>query len=56
MDLRNPVLRWGIGLMSGAIVAGIGYVFLDGDLQSIAYLVAIIDVLTTPFILKYAIR
>ena len=53
MDLRNPFFRWSIGLLSGGIVATVGHVFLDGNAQTIAYVIALIDGITTPYLLKH---
>ena len=54
MDFRNPFLRWGIGLLSGGIIAAIGFFFLEGDVQTIVYFIAFVDLVTTPYMLKYA--
>lgn len=54
MYLRNPVIRWGIGLASGSLIALIALAFLEGDLQLVALAIAVVDALTTPWILKQA--
>lgn len=50
----NPVLRYGIGLSGAVVVAAVGYLYLEGTTQLLAYLIAVLDLLVTPQILKRA--
>jgi hypothetical protein len=50
----NPVVRYGIGLSGALVVAAVGYLYLEGTTQLLAYLIAVLDLLVTPEILKRA--
>jgi hypothetical protein len=50
----NPVVRYGIGLSGALVVAAVGYLYLEGTTQLLAYLIAVLDLLVTPQILKRA--
>ena len=54
MDIRNPAVRWGLGLSVGLIIAAIDLLFLEGTVQLIALGIAVFDVAVTPQFLKYA--
>ncbi|MFC6765063.1 hypothetical protein [Natrinema soli] len=56
MDLRNPAVRWGIGLSSGAMVAAIGLLVLEGTTQLLVFGIAVFDTISTPLILKQAVE
>lgn len=56
MDLRSPAVRWSIGLYGGVAIAAISYYLLEGTAQQLGYLIAVIDFITTPLVLKYAIQ
>ena len=50
----NPVVRYGIGLSGALVVAAVGYLYLEGTTQLLAYVIAVLDLLVTPQILKRA--
>lgn len=50
----NPVLRYAIGLSGALVVAAVGYLYLDGTAQLLAYVIAVLDLLVTPQVLKRA--
>ena len=54
MVLHNPAIRWGMGISGGLVVAAVGFLFLSGTAQLVAYGVALLDILVTPQILKRA--
>ena len=54
--LRNPLVRWGIGLWGAAIVAGVAYFYLSGTVQLVAYGIAALDAIVTPLILKQSVK
>lgn len=56
MNLRNPGIRWAIGLFSGGMIAVIALALLEGQLQQIVLLIAVVDAVTTPWILKQAVQ
>ena len=52
MQLRNPFIRWGIGLAGGGAIAALALIALEGQLQRIVLLIAVVDAITTPWLLK----
>ncbi|QCS41716.1 hypothetical protein [Natrinema versiforme] len=52
MVLHNPAVRWGYALLSGITIAAVALFVLDGTAQLVALGIAVIDVVTTPLILK----
>ena len=56
MGLRDPTVRWGIGLMSGAMIAAIAVFLLEGTMQLLVLGIAVLDAVTTPWFLKNAVE
>ncbi|GAB3020509.1 hypothetical protein [Natronobiforma cellulositropha] len=56
MDFRNPAVRWGMGIASGAMIAAIAVFFLEGTMQLLVLGIAVVDALTTPWVLEQAIE
>jgi len=54
MDIRNPTVRWGIGLWGGLTIAAVAVLFFDGTAQLLLLGFAVADMAFTPLILKYA--
>jgi len=54
MVLHNPAVRWGIGISGGVMVGAVGFFFLTGVTQLVAYGIALLDMVLTPLILKQA--
>ncbi|MEF8973517.1 MAG: hypothetical protein V5A15_01395 [Haloarcula sp.] len=54
--LEIPLVRWGIGLMSGATTAAIGFLFFDGTEQLAVFVVAAVALIGEPLVLKQAIK
>ena len=54
MDLRNPAVRWGIGLSGGLTIAAIALLFFEGTAQLLLLGIAVADSAFTPLFLKYA--
>jgi len=54
MDLRNPAVRWGIGLTNGLMIAAIGYLFFEGTVQLLLLVVGVFEAAFLPLFLKYA--
>ncbi|ATW89408.1 hypothetical protein halTADL_2690 [Halohasta litchfieldiae] len=54
MVLRNPAVRWGIGISGGLMIAVISFLFLTGITQLVGYLIALFDAVITPLVLKQA--
>jgi hypothetical protein len=52
MDLQTPAVRWVIGLYSGLIVAAVSLLYLDGLTQLIGFLMALVNIVVTPLLLK----
>jgi hypothetical protein len=50
----SPAVRYGIGASGALVVAFVAYAFLDGTVQLVAYLIAALDLIVTPQILKRA--
>jgi len=51
---RVPAFRWGIAFVSSAIIVAIAFLFLDGTVRTVALVVAVVDLVTTPKILEMA--
>lgn len=56
MDLRDPTVRWGIGLASGAVIAAIALFLLEGTMQLLVFGIAVFDAVSTPQFLKHAVE
>ncbi|ELY76689.1 hypothetical protein [Natrinema pallidum] len=56
MDLRDPTVRWGIGLTTGVLVAAIALLFLEGTMQLLVLGIAVFDAISTPQFLKQAVE
>lgn len=56
MDLRNPAVRWGVGLSGGLMIATGAFLFFEGVAQLVLLAFAAVDVVVTPLILKYAVE
>ncbi|ELY81287.1 hypothetical protein [Natrinema gari] len=56
MNLRDPTVRWGIGLTSGTLVAAIALLFLEGTMQLLVLGIAVFDAISTPQFLKQAVE
>jgi len=56
MDLRNPAVRWGIGLWGGVTIAAVAFLFFDGTERLLLLGFAVADAAFTPLILKYAVE
>ena len=54
MQLRNPALRWGIGLSSGTVLAAVALLFLEGTLQLIVLGMAVLDAVFVQWFLGQA--
>lgn len=54
MDLHEPAVRWGIGLTGAIGIAVIAVLFLEGTTRLLALMIAVIDGVVTPLILKQA--
>ncbi|MCU4742363.1 hypothetical protein OB955_03955 [Halobacteria archaeon AArc-m2/3/4] len=52
MDLRDPPVRWGLGLASGAIIAAVAVFFLEGTIQLLVLGIAVFDAVSTPQVLR----
>ncbi|GAB6862128.1 hypothetical protein ACFR97_05735 [Haloplanus litoreus] len=52
--LASPVLRYAVGASGAVVIAAIAYLYLDGTVQLFAYVMAVLDVLVTPQLLKRA--
>jgi hypothetical protein len=50
--LKNPLVRWAIGLTSASIAAAMGYFVFEGTEQLLVYLVAAVVLVGEPFVLK----
>jgi len=50
----NPAIRYGVGASGALVIAFVAYTYLDGTMQLVAYLIAALDLLVTPQILKRA--
>ncbi|EMA17119.1 hypothetical protein [Haloarcula amylolytica] len=51
---ENPVVRYGIPLVSAAVVAAVAFLFLEGTIRYVALGIAALEVVVTPQILKQA--
>jgi hypothetical protein len=51
MDLTDPALRWGIGALSGGLVAAVALLFLSGTVQLVALGMAVVDAVLVPVLL-----
>ncbi|WP_222917740.1 hypothetical protein [Natrinema sp. SYSU A 869] len=56
MNLEDPTTRWGIGLASGALIAAIALLTLDGTMRLLVLGIAVFDAISTPQFLKYAMK
>lgn len=56
MDLRDPTVRWGIGLASGAVIAAIALFLFEGTMQLLVFGIAVFDAVSTPQFLKHAVE
>ncbi|MFC4552834.1 MULTISPECIES: hypothetical protein [Halorussus] len=54
MQLRNPALRWGIGLSSGTVLAAVALLFLEGTLQLLVLGIAVLDAVFVQWFLGQA--
>ncbi|ELZ12074.1 hypothetical protein NP511_14865 [Natrinema thermotolerans] len=54
MNLHDPTTRWGVGLASGALIAAIAVLFLDGTTRLLVLALAVFDAVSTPQFLKHA--
>ena len=54
MRLQNPGVRWGIGISGAAAIAAIAFLVFDGTMRNVLLLIAVVDLFTTPWILKQA--
>jgi len=54
MDLRNPAVRWGIGLSNGLMIAAVGFLFFEGTVQLLLLGIGVFEVAFLPLFLKYA--
>ncbi|MFC7141859.1 hypothetical protein ACFQMA_18740 [Halosimplex aquaticum] len=52
--LANPLFRYGVGASGAAMVAAVAYLYLEGTTQLVAYAIAVLDIVVTPQILKWA--
>lgn len=51
---ESPLVRYGMAFSSASIVVFVGWEFFDGTAQLVAYLLAAIELVVTPQILKAA--
>ncbi|WP_336358295.1 hypothetical protein [Haloarcula sp. CGMCC 1.6347] len=51
---ENPVVRYGIPLVSATVVAAVAFLFLEGTIRYVALGIAALEVVVTPQILKQA--
>jgi len=56
MDIRNPAVRWGIGLWGGIVIAAVALLVFEGTAQLLLLGLAVVDTAFTPLILKYVAR
>lgn len=49
--LRNPFIRYAMGLSSAAVLAFVAYAFLDGTIQLLVYGLAAFEAVFLPYIL-----
>lgn len=52
--LGSPLVRYGIGLSSAAVIAAIAFFLLDGTIQLVAFAIAAFEALFVPQFLKMA--
>jgi len=52
--LENPVIRYGMGLSSAAVLAVVAFAFLDGTMRWLVLGLAVIEVVLVPQFLKRA--
>ncbi|WP_336337078.1 hypothetical protein [Haloarcula brevis] len=51
---ENPIVRYGIPLVSATVIAAIAFLLLDGTIRYVALGIAMLEVVVTPQILKQA--
>ncbi|GCF14851.1 hypothetical protein Harman_27860 [Haloarcula mannanilytica] len=51
---ENPIVHYGIPLVSAAVVAAVAFLFLEGTIRYVALGIAALEVVVTPQILKQA--
>jgi hypothetical protein len=51
---ENPVVRYGIPLVSATVVAAVAFLFLEGTIRYVALGIAALEVVVAPQILKQA--
>lgn len=54
--LANPIVRHGMGLCSAAILAFVAFMFLEGTMQLIVFVIAVLELLVVPQILKQTVQ
>jgi hypothetical protein len=52
----NPVVRYAVAASGAVAVGAVAYLFLSGIVQLVAYVIAAIDLLVTPQILKSSVE
>lgn len=52
---ENPVIRYGMGLSSAAIVAFVAFAFFDGTIRWLMVGFAVIEIVVLPQMLKQAV-
>ena len=52
--LTNPLVRYGLGVSSAAIVVVVAFTFLDGTARWAALAIAVLELVLTPRMLKAA--
>lgn len=48
----NPLIRYGLGLSSAAILAAVAFFFLDGTIQLLVFALAAFEAVFLPYFLK----
>jgi hypothetical protein len=51
---ENPALRYGIPLVSAAVVAAVAFLLLEGTIRYVALGIAVLEVVVAPQVLKQA--
>ncbi|GGK73907.1 MULTISPECIES: hypothetical protein [Haloarcula] len=52
---ENPIVRYGIPLVSASVVAAVAFLLLEGTIRYVALGIAALEVVVAPQILKQAV-
>ena len=52
---ENPVVRYGLSIISAAIIAVIAIALLEGTIRWVVFGIAVLEVVVTPQVLKRAV-